>query len=315
MIDTLRLMLDVSESGGADLLSTANYLQNVKDGRDRATGIEYASGTLGTFRVTLNKGCIFLEGALPTILFPSNAKILTRRECGMSVEALCDLLHLPMGKARVTRLDCSYHWQMAQPCSEYIERLGELTHFKRVLKTANSLYYDKGTKQLTNTLVFYNKTAEACDKRKPIPDAYQESLLLRYECRWLKNPSKQFGVGELTASDLSEKPTYQMMVRKWSEFYFAISKGRQGALNFDGVADVRKAKDWLLGYLLSHTDATNITEVLQAMRNRNIFSDTKYYSRLKAELRKCMAQASKERENDLIRELDSNVRSVMAYCR
>lgn len=315
MIDTLRLMLDVSESGGADLLSTANYLQNVKDGRDRATGIEYASGTLGTFRVTLNKGCIFLEGALPTILFPSNAKILTRRECGMSVEALCDLLHLPMGKARVTRLDCSYHWQMSKPVPEYIDRLGELSRFKRVLKTSNSLYYDKGGKQLTNSLIFYNKSNECSDKRKPVPDAYVDSMLLRYECRWLKNPSAQFEVNELKASTLSEKPFYQMMVRKWSDYYFSISKNRNGSLIFDGVKDVRSAKNWLLGYLLSRTSATNIDEVMQSMKDRKLFSDAKYYSRLRTELRECVLMIGKERENDLISELDSNVRNVLAYCR
>lgn len=315
MVDTLRLRLDVTDSGGTDLVSTANYLTEADEMLNQRTGELWMRGTLGTFKVTANRGSLYIEGALPTILFDTNARILTRREVAQSVEKLSDLLHLPLSNGRVTRLDCSYHWQMSKPVPEYINRLGELSRFKRVLKTCNSLYYDKGGKSLTNSLVFYNKSNECSDKRKPVPDAYVDSMLLRYECRWLKNPSAQFEVNELKASTLSEKPFYQMMVRKWSDYYFSISKNRNGSFNFDGVRDVRSAKNWLLGYLLSRTSATNIDEVMQSMKDRKLFSDAKYYSRLRTELRECVLMIGKERENDLISELDSNVRNVLAYCR
>ena len=315
MVDTLKLRLDVADVGGADLVSTANYLTNADEMINKSTGEVWMRGRLDNFRVYANKGCLTFEGSLPTLLYASNAKILTRHEVAQSLQKLSDLLHLPMDKARVLRLDCSYHWTMAKPIFEYIDRLGALTYFKRVQATANSLYYSKGGKKTTNTLLFYNKTQECRDGRKDVPDVYTDSLLLRYECRWLSGVSKQFGVTELKASALAEKPTYQMMVHKWSDYYFSINKSRDGAFNFDGVRDVRGAKNWLLGYLLSHTNASSVNEVLQSMKERKIFSDAKYYTRLRQDLREQMEKANRGCETDLIRELDGCVRNVVAYCR
>lgn len=321
MVDTLRLRLDVADSSGADLLSTANYLTTHRNTADEDTGERWMSGTLGTFKVTANTGSIYVEGSLPTILFPSNARILTRREVGEAIESLSDQMHLPMKEARVMRLDCAYHWTMTKPVPEYLERLGELSRWNRK-PVANSLYYNKGERKTqnngiryTNSLCFYNKSRQCTDTKKDVPQVYENSLLLRYECRWLINPSKQFGVRELKAKNLSEKPFYSMMVRKWGDYYFSITKSRRGAFNFDGVRDVRGAKNWLLGYLLSHTNASSVDEVLRAMKERKVFSDAKYYTRLRRDLREQIQKVGKECENDLIRELDSCVRSVLAYCR
>ena len=321
MVDTLRLRLDVVDSGGTDLLSTANYLDSHRNTVDEDTGERWMSGTLGSLKITANIGSLYVEGSLPTVLFPSNARIPTRRDVKEAIECLSDQLHLPMKEGRVTRLDCAYHWTMNKPVSEYLERLGQLGRWIRK-PVANSLYYNKGERKAggygvryTNALVFYNKTKQCSDTRKDVPQVYEESLLLRYECRWLMNPSRQFGVQELKASTLSEKPFYSMMVNKWAEFYFSIVKSRRGALNFDGVKDVRGAKNWLLGYILNRTNASSIDEVLRTMKEHKLFTDAKYYTRLKTDLRKLIEKVGKECENDLIKELDNNVRNVLAYCR
>jgi len=320
MVDTLRLRLDVADSGGADLMSTANFIQADKM-LNQSTGEMWFSGNLESFRVTGNSGSVSLEGSLPTILFPNNARILTRKEVGLAVEKLSDLLHLPLKEARVTRIDCAYHWVMSKPVPEYLERLGGLSRFVRK-PVANSLYYNKGERKTkadgvkyTNSLIFYNKTKQCQDSKKDVPQVYEDSLLLRYECRWLINPSRQFGLRELKASTLSEPPFYKAMVGKWADYYFSIVKSRRGAFNFDGVKDVRGAKNWLLGYFLSRVNAANIDEVLLAMKERKVFQDPKYYTRLRRDLKEVIQKVGKESENDLIRELDSNVRSVLAYCR
>ena len=78
---------------------------------------------------------------------------------------------------------------------------------------------------------------------------------------------------------------------------------------------MRGAKNWLLGYLLSHTSASSVNEVLQSMKERKIFSDAKYYTRLRQDLSEQMGKANRGFENDLIKELDGCVRNVVAYCR
>ena len=329
MIDTLRLRLDVADVGGANKLSSGaclwsavNYLSEVRYGEDANTGARWAHGRLGNADVTINSGSIYVEVALPTILYPSNARILTRNEISQAIEKICDLLHLPMWAARITRLDCSYHWPMSRPVNEFITRLGELSRFTRVLQTENTLLYHKGRKKLpngkvkhTNEILFYNKSQECQDKRKYIPDAYEDSLVLRYECRFLNNPSQQFGMTELKAADLGRMDFYKCMVDKWAQYYFSVAKYRRASYDFSGVKDVRTAKEWLLGFLLSHQDATNINEVLLSMKEQKTFPDAKYYSRLRKDLQEAVAKVGSDTQNDLIRELDNNVRNVVAYYR
>ena len=314
MIDTIHLRLDRADIGEFNVEQFGARLSNVKQVALADTGECWQCGTLGNISVSFTEAGVSLKGSLSGYFFPNNSRILTRREVAMALEQMQDQLHLSLAEARVMRLDCSYHWQMNEPIGEYLSRLGALTYFARILATANTLYYNKGGKQLTTALVFYNKNRECAETHKDVAEVYEDTNLLRYECRWLGRVARQLGVNDITASQLHHKDFYRSMVRKWAEFYFAIQKSRDVEFDMSSVTTVKGACDWLLGYFLNRSDAGEVQQVLETMKSRDVFSDPKYYSRLKRHL-KDVAQLAQSSNRDVVRELDNNVREVLAYCR
>ena len=319
MIDSVKLHLDVAECGGKDLMGTASLLPDCHPTIDEVTGERKFSGHLGNLRVWGNSGSVNVEGSIARFYLGNNAHIPTRHDIEEAITLLSDKLELPMGKADVWRLDVSYHWIMNRAISEYLQRLNSLRYFARKQVTPSSLYFDKGgatnAKNTTNTLLFYNKSKQLHDTHSETPDAYDDARLLRYECRWLKRLPKQFGVNTLTAATLYERPFYCDMVKRWGQYYFAIQKSRETALEFEGVSTPKQGREWILGYCLNRLPAQEIENILQTMRERGIYTDAKYYSRLKSELTKCRLQVKQDIGEDIMTELDNNVRNVLIYCR
>ncbi len=314
MIDTVHLHLDRVDILGYDTERFAQALDTANTTTSLATGEVWSSGRLNNLLVSFSEAGVTIKGSLSGYYHPNNSRILTRHEVALALNKMEDELHLSLAEARVSRLDCSYHWQMSLPIGEYLSRLGGLTYFQRVLATSNSLYYNKGGRKPVNTLLFYNKTKECSESHKEVPEVYDDVNLLRYECRWLGRVARQLNVTEVKASTLAEKEFYKLMVKRWSEYYFAIHKNRAASWDMSNISTVKGACDWLLGYLLNNADAGEVQEVLEQMKNRQVFSDAKYYSRLRRHLKE-VAQVAQTITHDLMRELDNNVREVLAYCR
>ena len=316
MIDTIKLYLDVADCGGVDLLPTATSLINGKEITNRATGEVRISGNVGKWYVNVGTGNIYMSGTLADILFENNSRILTRHEVKDAIDKLSDLLHLPIGCARVQRLDCAYHWIMNYPIWYYFPLLDDLPHYYRIQVSRNTLRYDKGINpnRIENILQFYNKSRECRDKQKTMHNIYDNVNVLRYECKWLRNVAKQIGVNNISASTLSERDFYRTMIKRWAERYNAIMKHHTPYPVVPQFKDKRAAKQYVFGYLVNMADANVLNELKQQIKDSHSL-DSRYFTDLWRDIRKSAEAILVDIKHDLISELNDNVANVLAYCK
>ena len=322
MIDTVKLYLDIAEVGSSDLMATTAYLTNTYPIISTDTGeVRGQGGYLSNLRVYVFPSGVTVEGSMPRYLMGSNAHVLTRHQVEESINKMSDELHLPMAKAEVRRVDCASLFIMSHPIQEYIQRLNGLTRYSRVLHTHNSLTYLNGKYKTNqgirhhNVIAIYNKSKELTETGKDTPEAYDEANVLRIERRWIGGVRRAFGLPELTAATLSESEFYGEMVRRWGRDYFAIQKSRTTAFKFEGVTTPKDFEEWLLGVALNRWDATDLDNILMALREREVLKYPKYYTSIKAKLKQCRERVSKDVGADLMQELDNYVRNTLIYIR
>jgi hypothetical protein len=312
MIDTIRLHLYCDVVSRESLSSVGHYIDNAHENVDTATGELWGNGTLKNLRIKYSGGYVSVEGSIGGYLFPNNSRIPKRQDVATAIEQLSDTLHLPMGKARVLRLDCGYHWNMNNPVSEYLKCLYSIRYFERILSTPTTLYFVKGGKNETNRLAFYDKGKECRDLHKSLLDGYGNNTL-RYECRWLKRLPRQFGVSELFASTLYDQSFYQRMVTEWGAYYEHIKKSHQVNYDMSNVHDVRSANSWLYGLLLNVHDIDVVIKILQLMKEKNVLKNGRYPS-LNKSVENHRNFVCLDAANDLAKELDTKVHEVVKNC-
>lgn len=71
----------------------------------------------------------------------------------------------------------------------------------------------------------------------------------------------------------------------------------------------------IFSLLLQEKGQDYINNILADLKARNTYSDPKYYSRLKDELKKLTTASTNAEQSELIKELDEAVREVMLNCR
>ncbi len=82
----------------------------------------------------------------------------------------------------------------------------------------------------------------------------------------------------------------------------------------DNIKTPKDAKETLFAMLLQKNGQNAIDNFLNDLKANNVFSDPKYYSRLKSDLYK-IQQAPTEARNDLIKELETAIADIAQYAR
>lgn len=310
MYDTVNFWIDRAMVG-CDLFTIAQYLTDITQTNSTTRGYTI-TGKVGDYSVLLSDAGISLKGSLPKFLLPTNIHTLTRAGALQAIEKLSDSLHLPIKDAKVTRIDISNILIVDRPPCEYYPFLGSKPHFERLQATKNTLYYNTNKKQL----IFYNKIEGAKASGMKIPEGYQGKNLLRFEVRYLERLSKQFNRHFLTGSALTEEHFYTEMIKGWSDEYFSISKLKStSSVDTSSIKTPNDAKDVLFSYLLQHAETGIVHSYLSDLKSKNIFTDPKYYTRLKVDLENLCNAEVKAEKSDLINELDAAVREVLINCR
>jgi hypothetical protein len=219
------------------------------------------------------------------------------------MEQLGDALHVNMGEAKVTRLDFAGNTSTNYETAEYFRYLGDKAYHQRLLWCRDTLYYKNEQMQS----VLYDKGKEALGKGvKCYKIILEHDLYLsRYELRYLKNINRQLN-NDVRGSLLGNEEFYRGLVWRWYNGFAEIRKLNKQAFMIEGIKGPKEAKDALFAYLLQQCEQDIVGDFLNALKEGNIFSDRKYYSRLKSMLNELRGTPSGE-EVDLIRELDSKL--------
>lgn len=313
MYDKVKLWIDRAIVG-EQYPTIANYLDSAKQETDLQTGEVKTFGNLECLKVSIYAGGLSVVGSLPKYLYGSNVYPLERHTTAQAIEKIGDVLHFQIEQAAVTGVEFGTNFLMRHKVSDYLMRLGDMQRLERVQVTPCSLRYEGKGKQHHKAFAFYDKIADAKAKGMPYPEDMDDASLLRYEMRLNGRLPQQLGVPEVTASTLSEIPFYRMMVKRYRDCYFSISKLHQVKTNImSDIKTVSDAFNVFVARLISQTDKTQIAGFLNELKEASVFDDRKNYSRLKKKIQEVATKANIMVSDELIRELDDEIRNCGAY--
>ena len=314
MYDKVKLWCDRSMVG-EQFPTIAYRLDNAREETDLHTGEVKIFGNLEGLKVGINAGGLFVYGSLAKYLYGSNVYPLDRRTTDEAMEKLSDGLCIPISDARVLSLEFGTTFLMKHPVADYLERLGEMPRLSRGVFGGSLYYQGKGKDRIKpKVFTFYDKEEEARKEGGIFPEFLEGKNLLRYEMRLNKRVPQQLNTTEVRASTLSDKAFYRGLVGMYQRNYFAIRKTPQIITNaMDEIRTAGDAVDLFVARLINQIGQPQIGEYLEELKKANVFADRKSYSRVKKRIQDIAAKANITSSNELIRELDDEIRNCGAY--
>ena len=313
MYDKIKLWMNgIFDVARQDVL--ASCLADVTTQIKHGTGEVRTYGRLGGLKVAFYAGGLCIEGSLPKYLYGgSNVYPLDRHTTADVVTKISDDLHLDISAADVRSLEFGTIFPMKHRVSDYLDRLGDMPRLVRSFyaSTTPSLYYTGNGRRQTKVFTFYDKGAEAKAKRMDCPTSLEN--LLRYEMRLNGYLCRQLREPEVKASTLYKLSFYSNVMRLYQESYYSIKKMRQmktGAIS--EIQSVGDAYDILFSRLLRQNPA-EADEFINELKRAGVFKDRKYYTRLKYKLQSVANKTGISVTDELIRELDNDIRNCGAY--
>lgn len=310
MYDTVNMWLEWYKVGNMNLSTITNKLNNCIEHKGEL--FNSYTGNLNNYKVGIYKTGISLKGSICKYYNNDNLHTLTRSGMQSAIEQMSDELCLPINLADIKQVDLATHFIMQRQAFDYYPYLGSKRYFKRVQATKDTLYYNTTARQL----IFYNKIKEATVKGVTIPDIYKNEKLLRYEIRHKGRLNKQFNLSEVTAKTLFDEKFYIKLIDIWINEYLNIEKlNRLTITNMEHIKTPRDAENMIFGVLLNKCGQDEIENIIADMKAKNIYSDPKYYSRLKTKLKELANKPEISEHSELITELNNNIKSLKDFYR
>ena len=235
MFDTINFRLTQEEAGGVDFLAEIPcYLENV--GEHYFDGSPCISGSLNGLKVTANSNQVKIkDGSLCKFALGDNYQTLGRKDTKQAIEQLSDMLHLPIDKAIVTRLDIAQNFVLKHPTAVYLNHLGALRYAVR-LQEPTGIYY----KYSDGRVCIYDKNKEQTRHKEPIPELYKGRNVLRVEQRYTQRIASRLEVPKVTGAMLYDEAFYINLLNRWRDTYRAIHKINDVTFNFEAMTTKSK---------------------------------------------------------------------------
>ena len=311
MYDTVFLRLTQAEVNGVDFLEEVPcFLEDV--GEHIYSGFPFITGNLNGLKVTANRNQLKVkDGSLCKYLLGDNFQTMGRGDTQRAIEKLSDTLHLPMGKAVVTRMDIAQNFIVKHPPQVYMNHLGALRYANR-LQEPSGLYYSLNG----GRLCFYDKNKEQKSKREEIPDLYNGRNVLRYERRYTQRIAAKFGVAEVTGAMLYNEAFYIEALNRWKADYQAIQKINDITLNFQAMKT--KQELYKMGILSLTEQAGGQVEMINQIneaQQRGELTKKQAYDLRVAVNEACQLKEGLTAPNEAIQELDKKVAEAVRFYR
>ena len=315
MYDKVKLWLDRCDMGEA-FPHLTTYLDEATQTTDLKTGETRTYGSLQGLKVNLYIGGLSIVGSLPKFMYGSNIYPLDRQTTANAISKIEDALHLSLADAKVTGFEFGCCFLMRHRVQEYLDRLGGMPRLQRYRFNPETLYYKHRGQHQPKTFCYYDKVADAKRKQMEIPTGLESANVLRCELRLDGRLPHQLNVPSVTASTLSDRQFYEMVMKRFQDAYFAISKLKRLKDNaMSEIRTVQDAFDCFVGKLITQTGQSQeqIDAFLQELKSADVFKDRVSYTRLKQKIEKAASKANLSMDDELVRELDDEIRNCGAY--
>lgn len=307
MYDKVRMMTSRTRGDG----DITRYLGNAKEQTDLKTGEVCAFGGFHGMRVDVYAGYVYITGSLAKLMHGSNVYTLDRHTTGQAIEMLGDGLHVDLGNASVTELEFGQNFIVSRHVGEYLQRLGDMPRMTRGEFGKSSLYYMGKGKKKPLVLTFYDKKADALAKGMALPAGYDGVNLLRYEMRLKGRLPYRLGVPAVTASTLSERPFYDMMVRRYVDMYFSIKKVNK--LIIEDMTKIKTAGDafsMLVALMVREVGQARVEEFMRRLKDGKVLKNRSDYTHLRKRIQEVTEMAGGIAQDELVKEMDDAVKNV-----
>ena len=291
-----------------------SLLDTAKEQTDLNTGEVKVYGYLDGLRVNINQSGLSIEGSLPKFLYQSNIYTLNRDTTRQAIKKIEDELHINLGGAKVLSLEFGTNFNMKHPVCMYLDKLGDMPRLERSNYTASSLYYKSQSKAQPKVFCFYDKIAEAKANKMIVTTGLEDANLLRYEMRFKSRLPSQFKANEVKASTLTNERFFASAIKMYQNYYNSISK--KNILTFDNMSKIKTVKDAqevLMALLINQSDQEQIKAYINSLKEAKVFEDRKNYTRLKNKIKEISNKAGFVVSDDLIKELDDEIKNIGAY--
>ncbi len=315
MYDTINFWINRNDIKG-DISAVPQRLNNAIEGTNCDTGETWTTGKIDDLKVSVSMAGVSIKGSIAKFLLPDNTYTLTRHQVREAIEKLSDSLYLPVNCAKVTRIDISTNFIMSNEATRYFDVLGLCTYYNRNQATDNTLYYHNKGKEHLRTMAFYDKAREVSDRYGSIPDVYKDTNLLRYEMRWNTRLPQQLNEPEIIGSLLYDPCFYHKLVKAWADNYFKIEKKKQlktKAMN--NIETVTDGVEYICALALNKLSPDEVQSIIKDLKANGVFNDPKYYTRLKKKISDISNKAEISEADGLVKELNQEVKQVLAYMR
>ncbi len=309
MYDNFDMGLKVEEAGGVDLLDAIpGKLDNVKKTTFNDNVVIF-TGYLGNLKVSVSKqGVKVKDSSFCKWVLGDNFQTLSRGDTRQAIEKLSDLLHLPMDRATVTRIDVATNLIMKHEKGVYFNHLGNLQYYKR-LEQPNGLYYSTANK----VLLFYEKVHEQTDKEQPIPEMYQGRDVLRYEQRYKRRLLQCFNLPELRASTLYDPAFYVNLINRWRSEYERIKKLNDIHLDYNMIKTKKdQARQAILFYVKERGGELAVIKEIKEAYKRGELTGKQAHD-LKEQVEEACKCDLLTSRSDVIEELDKKVKEAARF--
>jgi DNA-dependent RNA polymerase auxiliary subunit epsilon len=322
MVDNVNIRLFSDDVGGVNLMDICSkYLDNTTCKTNTeidsiGQSYTYYSNKYKnlTIRATPNK--LFIgDGSWCKFLLDDNIQTLGRQDVQRVVEILSDKLHLPIDKAKVTRLDVGVNLITKLAPERYMGLFGQyLKATKRTTQNSHGIIETIEYFTPSTTLCIYNKINELKKNNVVIPKAFANDNILRFELRFMNRVKGNFGTDIVRASNLYDEQFYIEMIDKLHDAYTAIEKINNVQIDVAGIEDVADLKNLALANFI---EQYGLVELKAGFRREQINGNITRFQL--ARLNKALTAASKARtitrKDNAIEELDRLIDMMLAYYR
>ncbi len=314
MYDKVKFWIDAA-AGDTTLSAVADRLQVAKEYTDRQTGETQIIGDIDNISVQLHPNGASVICNFPKVLYNSNIYPISLKTSKEAIEKIADTLHADMSGAKVTAFEFGGNFIMNNKVSDYLRLLGGAAYYTQLEQAGgDSLYYLSRGKAQRKKAVFYDKIADAEAKGIEYPDNLQGANLLRYELRLKWRLASLLRVPQVTAETLTDEAFYSKLVQLYKDTYFSISKQKQMKIEpTKQVQTVGDAFNVFMARLISDADKSIIADYMQELKAANVFTDPKYYTRLRNRLEQVAGAAKFTESDELVKELDDAIINATSY--
>lgn len=311
MIDTINLRLSAYDVGGrGTLLEAVQGLPGMMIATTSDTGeICGCYGNVGNLKLSVNEESMTLKNSLCKFKMGDNFKTMNRADLVEVVGELEDVLHLPISRADVTRMDIGTNFALKYPVEVYLRRLGLLRYFRRVpMVEVGGLYYKQSERELN----LYDKRKEARNHKTPIPEAYHAANILRCEQRVIRHIPRYYKRNQMQFGDICRPDVYAEIVSRWEQEFNSIKIIPSIKFDVDMIENVSSMKNaGLLALIQMQGGVMEFLALVDDWKSKGKITKQNA-ARMKQEIKRivevCAISTGEDGEDDVINELRAAVR-------